>query len=115
MTREFDSFEGNTRLLNLSAHTGRHTSSEETEEEHGNSQENIIFHTNYVLLKLNLALPKTIIFSFLALNSFVFPNFALFLTAVLLHNIAERYILYSLGRNMYVKNSLLGISPSSEY
>jgi hypothetical protein len=57
---------------------------------------------NYVLLKLNFALPETIKFSFLPLNSFVAPNFSLFLTAALPHNIVERYILYNLEINMYM-------------
>jgi len=46
MTIEFDSFERNTRLLNLRAHTAQHTSSEGTEEERGHFQENSIFHTD---------------------------------------------------------------------
>jgi len=48
MTKEFDSSERNTLLLNLSAHTAQHTSSEGTEEERGNFQENSIFHTDYL-------------------------------------------------------------------
>jgi len=50
MTIKFDSFERNTRLLNLRPHTAQHTASEGNEEEHRNFQENVIFHSNYVLL-----------------------------------------------------------------